>query len=143
MNPSFYDALERGIELFNRQEFYEAHEAWEAGWIDELADERRLLQGLIQVAAGFYKLQVGSPQGTVKLLEQGLNKLRDFLACSLGVDLNRLIPQVEYWLEESRALVANHRADYDHCLPPQQRERLRNQRLFAAAAGARNKSMIC
>ena len=93
MNPSFYDALEKGIELFNRQEFYEAHEAWEAGWIDELADERRLLQGLIQVAAGFYKLQVGSPQGTVKLLEQGLKKLRDFLGCSLGVDLNRLIPE--------------------------------------------------
>jgi uncharacterized protein len=118
MNPSFYDALERGIELFNRQEFYEAHEAWEAGWIDELADERRLLQGLIQVAAGFYKLQVGSPQGTVKLLDQGLKKLRDFLGCSLGVDLNRLIPQVEYWLEESRALVANHRADYDPARMP-------------------------
>jgi predicted metal-dependent hydrolase len=112
MNPGFHDALERGIEMFNRREFYEAHEAWEAGWIDELAEERRLLQGLIQVAAGFYKLQVGSPQGTVKLLEQALNKLRDFVDCSLGVDLNRLIPEVEHWLEQARELVATRRADY-------------------------------
>jgi predicted metal-dependent hydrolase len=118
MNPGFYEALERGIELFNRQEFYEAHEAWEAGWIDEIAEERRLLQGLIQIAAGFYKLQVGSPQGTVKLLEQGLNKLRDFIGRSLGVDLSRLIPQVEHCLEESRALVANNRADYDPARMP-------------------------
>jgi hypothetical protein len=54
----------------------------------------------------------------VKLLEQGLNKLRDFLGCSLGVDLNRLIPQVEFWLQESRALVASHRADYEPARMP-------------------------
>src|SRR5262249_35717629 len=89
------------------------------GWIDELADERRLLQGLIQVAAGFYKLQVGSPQGTVKLLEQALKKLRDFVDNSLGVDLDQFIPEVEYWLEQSRNLVAAGRADYQPELMPQ------------------------
>jgi predicted metal-dependent hydrolase len=118
MNPGFRDALEKGIELFNRREFYEAHEAWEAGWIDELAEERRLLQGLIQVAAGFYKLQVGSPQGTVKLLDQALNKLRDFVDCSLGVDLRKLIPEVEHWLEQARKLVDAGRADYHPELMP-------------------------
>src|SRR5713101_2255359 len=121
MNPSFYDALERGIELFNRQEFYEAHEAWEAGWIDELADERRLLQGLIQVAAGFYKLQTGSPRGTVKLLEQGLTKLRDFIGNSLGVDLEALIPQTERCLEDARMLVAQNRTHYDPAQLPRVR----------------------
>ena len=113
MNPGFHAALAKGIELFNHQEFYEAHEAWEEGWIDELADERRLLQGLIQVAAGFYKLQLGSARGTVKLLPLGLEKLRDFLGCSLGVDLECLIPEVEAWLEEAHRMVEQNRSGYD------------------------------
>jgi predicted metal-dependent hydrolase len=113
MNAGFEEALRAGIDLFNRQEFYEAHEAWEAGWKDEISDDRLLLQGLIQVAAGFYKLQVGTPTGTVKLLEAGLTKLRPFLEDSHGVDLVTLIPQVEAWLETARGLVLSGRAEYD------------------------------
>ena len=113
MNAGFEEALRTGVDLFNRQEFYEAHEAWEAGWKDEISDDRLLLQGLIQVAAGFYKLQVGTPTGTVKLLEQGLKKLRPFLENTHGVDLGTLLPQVEGWLEEARGMVTSGRADYD------------------------------
>ena len=49
MGHAFHQSLAQGIALFNRREFYEAHEAWEAGWIDELSDARVLLQGLIQI----------------------------------------------------------------------------------------------
>ncbi len=113
MPSPFHESLAKGIDLFNRREFYEAHEAWEEGWIDELSDTRLLLQGLIQVAAGFYKLQSASPTGTVKLLGLGLAKLRPFLGNSLGVDLPALIPQVELWLARAQQLVAANRADFD------------------------------
>jgi uncharacterized protein len=113
MNAGFEEALRKGVELFNRQEFYEAHEAWEAGWLDEPSDDRQLLQGLIQVAAGLYKLQVGMPVGTVKLLEQGLQKLSRFLDNSHGVNLGALIPEVKAWLDEARQMVASGKADYD------------------------------
>lgn len=113
MNAGFHEALKKGVELFNRQEFYEAHEAWEAGWLDELSDDRVLLQGLIQVAAGFYKLQVGQPVGTVKLLDNGLQKLRRFGEGAHGVDLTPLLPEVEAWLEEARRMVTSGRAEYD------------------------------
>jgi hypothetical protein len=113
LGPSFHQSLAQGIALFNRREFYEAHEAWEAGWIDELSDARLLLQGLIQIAAGFYKLQCASPTGTVKLLELGLAKLRPFVGSSMGVDLESLLPLVEDWLSHARQLVAENRADFD------------------------------
>src|SRR5262252_2870514 len=93
--PTFDESLRSGIELFNRREFYEAHEAWEAGWIDEPSDDRLLLQGLIQVAAGFYKLQCAAPSGTVKLLDAGLAKLRPYVGNSRGVDLQPLLLEVE------------------------------------------------
>jgi predicted metal-dependent hydrolase len=111
--PTFDESLRSGIELFNRREFYEAHEAWEAGWIDELSDDRLLLQGLIQVAAGFYKLQCASPSGTVKLLDAGLAKLRPYVGNSRGVDLQRLLLEVERWRAQAEELVAQKRADFD------------------------------
>jgi hypothetical protein len=113
VGTAFEQSLIKGIELFNRREFYEAHEAWEEGWIDELSDWRVLLQGLIQVAAGFYKLQCASPVGTVRLLELGAAKLRPFVGRSLGVDLEVLLPEVDRWQERARSLVAENRADFD------------------------------
>ena len=38
MGPGFHEALGRGVALFNRQEFYEAHEVWEQVWVDEIGD---------------------------------------------------------------------------------------------------------
>ncbi len=105
--------MHSNVELFNRQEFYEAHEAWEEGWIDDLSEDRLLLQGLIQVAAGFYKLQIGAPTGTVKLLQTGAAKLKGFLGRSLGVDLEALLPAVEGWQQEAAKMVTEKRADFD------------------------------
>ncbi len=113
VRPTFDESLRSGIELFNRREFYEAHEAWEAGWIDEPSDDRLLLQGLIQVAAGFYKLQCASPSGTVKLLDAGLAKLRPFVGNSRGVDLVPLLLEVERWRAQAEKLIAEKRADFD------------------------------
>ena len=113
VRPTFDESLHSGIELFNRREFYEAHEAWEAGWIDELSDDRLLLQGLIQVAAGLYKLQCAAPSGTVKLLDAGLAKLRPFVGNSRGVDLETLLLEVERWRAQAVKLVAEKRADFD------------------------------
>jgi len=110
---AFEDALAKGIELFNVQEFYEAHEAWEAAWLDEPSDNRLLLQGLIQVAAGFYKLQVGAPVGTVKLLDAALPKLRRFQTNDFRVDVDRLLPEVEQWLAQARQMVSAGTADFD------------------------------
>ena len=113
MRPTFDQSLRRGIELFNRREFYEAHEAWEEGWIDELTDDRLLLQGLIQVAAGLYKVQCASPAGAAKLLGAGLAKLRPFVGRSRGVQLEPLLAEVEHWRQTAQEQAAEKRADFD------------------------------
>ncbi len=118
MSDKFQAQLEKGIELFNRQDFYEAHEAWEEAWVDDVSEDRLLLQGLIQVAAGFYKLQTGQPVGTMKLLGAALVKLRPFVGRSRGVDLGALLPEVERWLREAETLVEQKRALYDPALLP-------------------------
>jgi predicted metal-dependent hydrolase len=69
-------AIQKGRELFNAARFWEAHEAWEAAWLVEDGDVRQMLQGLIQVAAGYYKALVQRrPRAAAKLLASGLAKL--------------------------------------------------------------------
>ena len=67
----------RGARLFDAGAFFEAHEAWEERWLVETNEtRRRLLQGLIQVAAAFHKLIVmGSADSASRLLAKGLAKL--------------------------------------------------------------------
>lgn len=68
--------LQKGLELFNAGRYWEAHEAWEAAWLVEDGDVRRMLQGLIQVAAGYFKALVQRrPRAAAKLLASGLAKL--------------------------------------------------------------------
>jgi predicted metal-dependent hydrolase len=54
------DSLEEGRALFNAGRFFEAHERWEEAWLVETGAARLLLQGLIQVAAGFLKTGAGN-----------------------------------------------------------------------------------
>jgi predicted metal-dependent hydrolase len=81
-------ALSRGIALYDAGQFWESHEAWEEAWIEEDGETRQLLQGLIQVAAGFFKATVHrQPHGCVKLLGSALEKLGPLGAACCGVEL--------------------------------------------------------
>lgn len=75
--------------LHNEGEYYEAHEAWESIWTDEMNDEWRLfVQGLIQVTSAFHKLFVQrEPGGASRLLLRGLEKLDKYPPDYLGVAL--------------------------------------------------------
>lgn len=77
MDEAVAESLGRGARLFDAGEFFAAHEAWEDGWKATREPETRLLlQGLIQVAAGFYKIVVqGKPDSAQRLLGRGLAKL--------------------------------------------------------------------
>lgn len=70
------ERFEGGRRLFDRGLFFEAHEAWEELWLISGGRERRVLQALIQIAAGFHKAhQERSARGCVRLLEAGLSRL--------------------------------------------------------------------
>jgi predicted metal-dependent hydrolase len=76
-DDAFDDALLRGARLFDTQAFFAAHEAWEQRWLGETREEpRRLIQGLIQIAAGFHKRLSRNAVGSAsRLLTRGLAKL--------------------------------------------------------------------
>ncbi len=83
--------------LFNDRQFFEAHEVWEGAWRRTDGDERRFLQGLIQVAAGFVKWQRGQSRGMADLFAKGIEKLDPFRPVHLRVDIAALLDEVTVW----------------------------------------------
>ncbi len=70
----------RGINEFNRQDFYECHETLEEYWNTLPVDlpERQLVQGIIQIAVGFYHLKRENVKGALKLFARGHARLVPF-----------------------------------------------------------------
>lgn len=112
VDPFFRD-LEAGIDRFNRREYFEAHEVWEDRWNEEAGDSRRFLQGLIQVAAGLYKLQCRAPPGAVKLLGAGIEKLKPYGERYCGVDLRALAYAADHWRRAAEAMLTSGNTDFD------------------------------
>ncbi len=90
--------IEEGRALFNAGRFFEAHEAWEDAWRQETGRGRRLLQGLIQIAAGLHKASGGAAGACARLLEAGLEKIAD----SEEPALQAFSAEVRASLEEAR-----------------------------------------
>jgi len=90
------DPFVRGSRLFDDGAFFEAHEAWEERWLVEKDPTwRALLQGLIQIAAGFHKLLVTKDrESATRLLAKGLSKLERCPDPFAGVALGRFREEV-------------------------------------------------
>src|SRR5438445_10580539 len=56
-----------GIVAFNRGDYLEAHEVWEALWLDCPAADRRFYQSLIQAAVALYHWGNGNRAGAERL----------------------------------------------------------------------------
>ncbi len=96
------DGLASGIELFNRGDFWEAHEAWEGAWTpDRHGPESGFYKGLIQVAAGCLHYRRRNRRGTLNKWRSGADYLRPYLPSHQGVELAPLVARVD----EMRAAV--------------------------------------
>ena len=98
------DLALKGIEEFNRGEFYECHEYLEEAWMREPRRVRFLYQGILQVGVGFYHLQNGNWRGATGLLRNGAVRLKEFEPATLGVDVAKLVRESERCLRELESL---------------------------------------
>src|SRR5437868_2828922 len=75
-HPPYDPRYLAGIVLFNRGDFFEAHEAWEALWMDTAGPDKRFYQGLIQAAVGLCHFCNGNVRGAAKLYHSS----RDYMS---------------------------------------------------------------
>lgn len=110
--------LARGIEQFNAGSFFDAHETWEELWNDTVGPEKLLLQGLVQIAAGYAKVETGIRGGALKLLTRGLELLRQYPPETSGLSLGPFAAGIAADIERVRAAAE---VTIDAVRPPQLR----------------------
>ncbi len=112
------ELIQRGIEEFNKGEFYECHEYLEEAWMQEPGRVRFLYQGILQVGVGFYHLQNGNWRGATGLLRNGTARLKEFEPVTLGIDVAQLVRECERCLKELEKLGRERVGDFDQAKVP-------------------------
>ena len=84
---SFKDSLFIALNLFNKHEWYEAHDAFEEIWNCVDGDERQVIQGILQVSVSQFHLSKGNLNGATILLGEGLGRIKNRTNINLGIDL--------------------------------------------------------
>jgi predicted metal-dependent hydrolase len=111
--------LLRGIEEFNRGQFFECHETLEELWMAEARPIRKLYQGILQIGVAFYHLRAGRYRAAVKLLQGGSSYLQPFAPTCLGVDVAGLLDGASCCLSEVRRLGPSRLGSFDWSMLPQ------------------------
>ena len=91
--------LARGIALFNRSEFFEAHEVLEDVWRAAPVDQKKYFQGLVQTAVAFHHFSTGNRIGMRSVMDRALQNLEGCPAEFHAVKVALLRESVGQWLD--------------------------------------------
>jgi len=81
----------KGIDLFNAQHYFEAHEVLETAWRAEPKPVRKLYQGILQAGIAYHHLLLGNQIGALKLLDRSLLHLRPWSELTSPVNIMDLV----------------------------------------------------
>jgi predicted metal-dependent hydrolase len=84
----------KGIEHFNRREFFDAHEIWEELWHEEHGSGHNFVQGLIQFATSLHHFEAHNLKGAKLLYEGGVELLTPYGDVFWNLPVKKLINQM-------------------------------------------------
>ena len=93
------DKYLRGIKLFNNAEFFDAHEALEDIWRAAPPENKKFLQGLIQVAVAFHHHSTGNRVGMRSVLGRAIGNLAEPSGSFGQFQLAALLQSLAEWRE--------------------------------------------
>jgi len=93
------DQYIRGISLFNNAKFFDAHEALEDVWRAAPPENKKFLQGLVQVAVAFHHYSTGNRVGMRSVLERAIGNLGEPSGSFGQIQLAALLQSLGQWRE--------------------------------------------
>ena len=97
---SFEDIFLEALNLFNKQKWYEAHDAFEDIWNTLDGDERQVIQGILQVSVSQFHLSKGNLNGATILMGEGLGRIKSRTNIDLWIDLESFCKCLEKLLRK-------------------------------------------
>jgi predicted metal-dependent hydrolase len=117
--PTVDLAVSRGTRLFNRGRYLAAQELWEVAWREAPPEDRALLEGLVQLAAGLHlRTRRGATRGAVHLLSQAMVMLEDYRPAAHGLDVEKLVEEFGALIDWMRGIDRPHRVLDRFRIPP-------------------------
>ncbi len=114
---SYPEPYLRGIELFNRGEFFNCHDAWEELWLEVGPPRANFLKGLIQASVALYHLDAGNLKGAMKLYEGQKIYLSPYRPKMMGLEIDPFLNGMDKAFAE--ALSGKPNVKLDQTLAPQ------------------------
>lgn len=93
--------LSEGVALFNRGEYFAAHEELEDAWREAPAQEKQFLQGLTQAAVGMHHYSKGNQVGARGVLARSIRNLEPFTPRHMDINLAALLDSLRLWLSST------------------------------------------
>ena len=89
------ELFKRGLDEYDKGDYFEAHEAWEDLWSDYNFPDRKFVQGLIQLSVSFVHLGNGNLTGAKNLLKKCQQKFDDYNGIHREINLSDLKSSIE------------------------------------------------
>lgn len=70
--------LEKGVNLYNNSEFFEAHDWFENLWMNSKGEDKIFVQALVQISVATYHLVNNNLQGAISQFKKALHKLKEY-----------------------------------------------------------------
>ena len=86
--------FQEGLNHYRSKDYFEAHESWEDLWSDYYLEDRKFVQGLIQLAVSFVHLGNGNMNGAKSLLNKCTEKFKLFSGIHRDIDVKQLLDQI-------------------------------------------------
>lgn len=96
------DAIEKGIDYFNDERFWECHEVLENAWKKSEGREKELVQGIILVAAALVHYQKNENDICLSIFNRALEKIGDTKGMYHKIDVDTLRNKVSSMLKNGK-----------------------------------------
>ncbi len=103
----------RGLEQFNRGEYFEAHDSLELAWMEDTSPGRDLYRAVLQVAVAYYQIGRGNYNGAAKMFLRMRKWLGPLPGTCRGINVQKLRTDVQTVHEEMVKLGAEDLGRFD------------------------------
>lgn len=101
MIENLQQRLTEGVDFFNREYFFEAHDTLEELWMEAREQTQRdLFHGLVNISTGFYHYRMNNRNGMQSQLQKGVDKLSQVPAHCFGVNVEKLLQEVQPYIQK-------------------------------------------
>jgi predicted metal-dependent hydrolase len=111
--------FERGVEEFNGQFFFEAHDTWEELWRETSGPDKLFYQGLIQTAVGFHHLSNKNYKGACSQFGKAIAKLEQYMPTYHGLETQQLVDRLRLCSSDAECLRNGETMQFEESKIPQ------------------------